>query len=175
MSWKISARIAKHTMTPSDLLSAADLERYCREHQLAAQVVRLEVPTPTVQAAAQAVGCPVDQIVKSVLFLVNGSPVVAITNGLQPIDRRVIAEYYQVGKKRVRLAQSEEVARHTGYAAGALPPFGHRAALTTFLDQQVLVQMQVYAGGGSENALLRLAPGVIQQAVPVILLPLTSS
>lgn len=162
-------------MTGSKLRSAADLEQYCREHHLEAQVVRLEVPTPTVQAAADALGCPPEQIVKTVLFLVDSSPVVAITNGLQPIDRRVIADHYQVGKKRVRLAQAEEVARYTGYTAGALPPFGHLTALPTLLDQQVLAQAQVYAGGGSENALLRLAPAAIQQAVPATLLPLTAS
>lgn len=162
-------------MIDSNLRSAADLEQYCRDHHLAAEVLRLQVPTPTVQAAAQAVGCPPEQIVKSVLFLVNGSPVVAITNGLQPINRRVIAEHFQVGKKRVRLAQAQEVAHHTGYAAGALPPFGHRAVLPTLLDHQVLAQAQVYAGGGSENALLLMAPEVIQQAVTAVLLPLTKS
>jgi prolyl-tRNA editing enzyme YbaK/EbsC (Cys-tRNA(Pro) deacylase) len=148
------------------MLRAADLARFCREHALPARLVRLSVPTPTVQAAAQAVGCPPEQIVKSVLFLVDGSPVVAVASGLARINRRAVAEHCRVSGKRVRLATPAEVAQYTAYPVGALPPFGHPEPLLTLLDFRVLQQEIVYAGGGAEDTLLEMAPQVIQAAVP---------
>lgn len=157
------------------MLSAPDLERYCRERDLAARLLHLSVPTPTVQAAAEAVGCPPAQIVKSVLFLADGSPVVAVASGLARIDRRAVADHCQVSGKRVRLARPEEVEQYTAYPVGALPPFGHPEPLLTLLDFRVLQQDTVYAGGGAENALLEMDPRVIQAAVPTDVVDLIRS
>lgn len=155
------------------MLDAADLELFCRAHGLPARLVRLSVPTPTVQAAAEAVGCPTEQIVKSVLFMADGSPVVAVASGLARINRRAVAEHCQTSGKRVRLASPQEVEAIAGYPVGALPPFGHREPLLTLLDPRVLEQEKVYAGGGDENVLLEMDPQVIRKAVPTDVIDLT--
>jgi prolyl-tRNA editing enzyme YbaK/EbsC (Cys-tRNA(Pro) deacylase) len=68
-----------------------------------------------------------------------------------------------VGKKRVKLATPEMVLEISGYEVGAMPPFGHRQPLTTLIDQRVLDLPEAYAGGGAENAIVRLNPQDILQ------------
>lgn len=63
-------------------LTAGDLERYLRDRHVDAVLLHLPVLTPTVEQAARAVGTSTDDIVKSLLFLVDGRAVVAITCGL---------------------------------------------------------------------------------------------
>lgn len=153
--------------------TGADLEAFCSQHRLAAHVIYVDVPTPTVAAAAKAVGCEVDEIVKSILVMVNGEPQLVVANGERRIDLRVVADHNQLSRKRVRLATAEEVESLTGYPVGALPPFGHRQSLRTLLDAQVLMQTRIYAGGGAENGLLVTKPEEIRKAVEVEILDLT--
>lgn len=139
-------------------LSAEDLQAYMHENGIPGEILRLDVPTPTVESAAQAVGCQTEQIVKSILFMAQAEPVLTITCGIQRVERRVIARRYAVGRKKVKLADADTVLSIGGYEVGAMPPFGHLQALKTLLDQGVLEHAEVYAGGGSGNALVRMAP-----------------
>jgi prolyl-tRNA editing enzyme YbaK/EbsC (Cys-tRNA(Pro) deacylase) len=142
-------------------LTPTDLQAYLQAHAVSGQLLLLDVPTPTVEAAAQAVGARPEQIVKSILFTVDEQPVLAIACGTAYINRSAIAGLYGVGKKRVKLAAPETVLALSGYQVGAMPPFGHRQPLPTLLDHRVLDLPTVYAGGGAENALLRLDPQAI--------------
>lgn len=142
-------------------LGPDDLQAYLHARAIPGELLRLEVPTPTVEAAARAVGADPDRIVKSILFLVDERPVLAITCGTDKVETRALAARFGVGRKRVRLADAHSVLEQTGYAVGAMPPFGHRAPLHTLLDRRVLEKPVVYAGGGSESALLRLSPQTI--------------
>lgn len=139
-------------------MTPADLQTFLHTHAIVGELLFLDVPTPTVETAAQAVGAHPDQIVKSVLFLIDGNPVLAVACGLTPIERRPIADRCQVGRKRVKLANAETVLKFTGYPAGAVPPFGHPQPLPTLVDPGILQYDQVYAGGGAGNALVCLHP-----------------
>jgi prolyl-tRNA editing enzyme YbaK/EbsC (Cys-tRNA(Pro) deacylase) len=139
-------------------LGAHELSGFIQSHSIPGEILHLSVPTPTVEAAAQAVGAQEDQIIKSILFMVDGKPVLAIACGLSTIGRRPIADLFGVGKKRVKLATPEMVLEISGYEVGAMPPFGHRQPLTTLIDQRVLDLSEAYAGGGAENALMCLNP-----------------
>ena len=140
------------------VLKPIDIQNYMDGHGIVGEILLLDVPTPTVEAAALAVGSAPQQIVKSILFMVVDDPVMAIACGTDRVDRRVIAALYGVGRKKVKLASPETVLEASGYEVGAMPPFAHRRPLTTLLDPRVLEQPVVYAGGGAENALLRLSP-----------------
>ena len=120
------------------------------------EILHLEVPTPTVEAAARAVNAENDQIVKTLVFVIRDQPLAAIACGTAPVSRRKIAAHFGVGRKRVKLASAQQVLEITGYPAGAVPPFGHQTPLPTLLDPRVLDYEEVYAGGGAENALVRL-------------------
>lgn len=139
-------------------LNTDDLRDFLEAKAIPAEILHLPVPTPTVETAAQAVGARVQQIVKSILFLVDDKPVLTITCGTAYVERRALADLYGVGKKRVKLASAEEVLKLTGYEVGAMPPFGHRQVLHSLLDRRVLEHTEVYAGGGAENALMRISP-----------------
>lgn len=145
-------------------MDATDLARFIAQHQIPAELVELEAHTPTVEDAARAVGTGVERIVKSLLFLANGAPVLVIASGTSRVDPKRVADHLSLARKRVRFADAETMRQLTGYAAGAMPPFGHRAPLRTLIDCRVLTQPELYAGGGSDHALLRATPETLRQA-----------
>jgi len=144
-------------------LSSIHLRTYLETHAIPGEILHLALPTPTVESAAQAVNAQVEQIVKSILFLLPDRPVLAVTCGMLPIERRSIAAHCGVGRKRVKLAEAASVLAIAGYAVGAMPPFGHRQPLYTLLDPQVLSHKEVFAGGGEDHALLHIDPQYILQ------------
>jgi prolyl-tRNA editing enzyme YbaK/EbsC (Cys-tRNA(Pro) deacylase) len=131
---------------------------FITERGIAAEIVPMTVETPTVPAAAAALGVATSQIIKSLLFLVRDQPVLVIASGETMVDRGILAARFGVGKKQIKLAGPETVLRLTGYPAGGVPPFGHPAPLLTLLDRAVLAWDAVYGGGGDDRTLLRVAP-----------------
>lgn len=131
-----------------NLLNSEHLAEFVKSKQIQAQLVHIDVPTPTVESAAKAVGTSPDRVIKSLVFLVNGEPVLVIASGIQPVDRRTIARHFEVGRKRVKLADAQTVQDVTGFEIGAVPPIGHLNPLTVLIDKRVLQHSTVYGGGG---------------------------
>lgn len=140
----------------------ADLARYIRDKAIDAELVQPPHETPTVPLAAQAMGCTEDQIIKSLLFLIEGdqeeAAALVIGNGTGQIDPRKLAGIFGVGRKRVKLAAPDLVLAWTGFPAGGVPPFGYPQPLATYVDRSVLDQPLVYGGGGDERTLMRITP-----------------
>jgi prolyl-tRNA editing enzyme YbaK/EbsC (Cys-tRNA(Pro) deacylase) len=147
----------------TDPLTPNDLEAYLRENQIDAEIIRLDAPTPTVQDAADAVGVSPDQIVKSLLFLIEEHPVLVIASGLGRIDRRKLAARFEINRRKTHFADAETVQSLTGFPVGAVPPIGHRTELDVLVDPAVMAQDFVFGGGGSETALLRIDPQLIRK------------
>ena len=139
-------------------MTPADLQAFMERHAIHGQIVFLDVPTPTVETAAAAVGTQPENIIKSVLFSLREQVVLAISCGTEPIERRVIAARYGIGRKRVKLAPANLVLQVTGYHVGTVPPFGHPTPLETLIDPRVMALDQAYAGGGEHNALVKVNP-----------------
>jgi Cys-tRNA(Pro) deacylase len=146
------------------MLTPADLVAYIAEHRIRAELLLMREDTPTVADAARVLGVSPDQIVKSVVFLVDGRPHLVIANGSRRISPGRLAALFGLGKKRVRLAPPEVALDATGYPVGAMPPFGHVTPLPTLLDRHVLAQEEVFAGGGGIDHLLRIAPEELLRA-----------
>jgi len=142
----------------------AQLERFMRQRGIQGEFVHPGAPTPTVASAALAVGATPDQILKTLLFLIRGEPVLAIASGQGYVDRAKLAAEYGVGKKQVKLAGVAQVLEITGYPVGAVPPFGHLSPLRTLIDPGVMELKIVYAGGGEIDCLLRTSPEEILRA-----------
>lgn len=153
-------------------LNPGDLEEFMRENEIPGEIIHLDVPTPTVKSAAQAVGTTPENIVKSILFLVGERNVLTITCGPEFVERRAISAHYNIGRKKVKLADPDHVLQETGYHVGAMPPFGHHLPLHTLVDKRLLDKKQVYAGGGSDRTLLRIDPQAILKSTQAEVLDL---
>jgi Cys-tRNA(Pro) deacylase len=138
------------------MLTSQDLQQFIDQNQIAAEILPMEQGTPTVPDAARALGVEEDQIIKSLVFVVDGQPTLVITNGTRKIDNRLVARHYGVGRKRAKMARAEQALEITGYAVGAMPPFGHRTRLRTIVDPGVVDHQEIFGGGGEIDALLRL-------------------
>jgi Cys-tRNA(Pro) deacylase len=154
------------------MLTTEHLKDFLKQHEVDAELLQLTVPTPTVEDAAEAVGARPEQVVKSLLFMVDDQPVVAIACGTARVDRRPIASHFGVGRKRVKLGDAETVLATTGYPIGAMPPFGQKQKLLTLVDHRVLEHEQVFAGGGSIDALMRINPADIVRMTDAVELDL---
>ncbi|MGD8603328.1 MAG: YbaK/EbsC family protein [Anaerolineales bacterium] len=157
------------------MLDSNDLQAYLRAHHILAKVMHLENPTPTVTDAAVAVGVEPDQIIKSLLFMVDERPVLAIANGLQDVERRALARYFNVGRKRVKLAGPQKVLDISGYPVGGVPPVGWKTDVQAFINPAILKYDVVYAGGGEINVLVEMSPEDIQRLSGAIEYNLTLS
>lgn len=157
------------------LLTPFDLQVFMRSRAIPGEIITLNTPTPTVEAAAQALGVSTNAILKSILFLIKNRPLLAIASGTALIEKRLIAAEYRVNPKLVKLAYPQEMLVIAGYEAGAMPPFGHLQPLPTLIDPQVLRLSQAYAGGGAENAMLRLNPADILRASQSKIIHLTAN
>ncbi len=116
--------------------------------------------TKTAQDAANAIGCPVSAIVKSLVFVViNGDgseePVVALVPGDLRLDAGALAEAADAtGSRRASL---DEVRDATGYAAGGTPPFGHTTNLRVFADEQLRRTDPVWAAAGTPTTVFPIS------------------
>jgi prolyl-tRNA editing enzyme YbaK/EbsC (Cys-tRNA(Pro) deacylase) len=124
---------------------------------LTLQVVELPGSTRTAVEAAQAIGCQVGQIVKSLVFKGKHSerPVLVAASGPNRVDERKIEALISepLGK-----ADAEFVRQRTGFVIGGVPPVGHSERLETFIDQDLLQYDEIWAAAGTPHAVFRLTP-----------------
>ncbi len=146
-------------------LTSEDLIRFVQDQNVAAKIMILPETTPTVAAAAAVMGVSTDQIIKSVLFLADGEPVLVVSNGLTRIAWKRLADYLGVSRRRLKTAVAEQVLDITGYPVGAVPPFGHKRPLRTVVDTAVYDQTTIYGGGGEIHALMRLSTDELRRIV----------
>ncbi len=139
-------------------LTGTDLQQFIEAHGIAATILPLDAHTATVSDAARALNVAAAQIIKSLVFLNDGHPLLVINNGLARVDRKKLAGFLGVGRKRVKFASADQALEMTGYVVGSMPPFGHRLKLTTLVDPAVTTLEVVYGGGGDLDAMLRVTP-----------------
>lgn len=118
--------------------------------------------TRTAEDAAAAIGCDVAQIVKSLVFLVDDEPVVALVGGADRLDEARLAE--AASGTEVRRAQADEVRLATGYAVGGVPPFGHARPLRCYVDDALLAHDVVWAAAGTPRHVFAVAPAALVAA-----------
>jgi Cys-tRNA(Pro) deacylase len=112
--------------------------------------------TRTAEDAARAIGTTLGQIVKSLIFVADGHPVLALASGKNRVDPRKLAR--AAGAARIERADADLVRATTGFAIGGVPPVGHAAALETFIDEDLLGYDLVYAAAGTPTAIFPIAP-----------------
>jgi prolyl-tRNA editing enzyme YbaK/EbsC (Cys-tRNA(Pro) deacylase) len=111
--------------------------------------------TKTAVDAADAIGCPVSAIVKSLVFVVDDEPVVALVPGDLQLDTSKLAT--AAGGDLSRRASLDEVREATGYAAGGTPPFGHARELRVFADPALKRNDPVWAAAGTPTTVFPIS------------------
>jgi prolyl-tRNA editing enzyme YbaK/EbsC (Cys-tRNA(Pro) deacylase) len=129
---------------------------FLREAGAEGRIEQFEEETPTAADAAAAVGCGLDQIVKSLVFVCGERPVVALVPGDRRADRAKVA--HAVGAPKARVASPDEVRQATGFDPGAVAPFPLPNVETVLVERALLGHALVWAGAGSPHHLLGLPP-----------------
>jgi prolyl-tRNA editing enzyme YbaK/EbsC (Cys-tRNA(Pro) deacylase) len=121
------------------------------------KVRELPADTSTAEAAAQAVGAPLGSIVKSLIFLADGDPLLVLVSGDQRADVKGLRAQLGLSKRRLRIAQPAEVLEHTGFEVGGVPPVGHETPLRTLVDRTLNRFETVWAAAGNAHAVFPIA------------------
>src|SRR5579859_2237113 len=108
---------------------------------VAIEIRRYPAGTHTAQDAAAAIGCDVAQIVKSLVFLAAGDPVVVLVSGSDRVDESKVAAV--LGVSSVRRATANEARDATGFVVGGVPPFGHTTPIRVVADGALLRHAEV--------------------------------
>lgn len=126
------------------------------------EVVELPASTRTAKDAAQAVGCEVSQIAKSLVFRrePSGDPVMVIASGTNRVDERRVELH--LGEK-VGIADADYVREVTGFSIGGVPPVGHLVELDVLIDEDLLKHDVIWAAAGTPHAVFRLEPEALKE------------
>jgi len=134
--------------------SAERVRTYLAEHGLSGGIVTYERSTKTAQMAAEAMGCDLGQIVKSLVFVAGGTPVMVLVAGDRRGDTAAIAGL--VGAEEAHFADAETVRVATGYAIGAVSPFDLPEDLTVLADDSLLRFDTVFPAAGTASSMVRI-------------------
>lgn len=141
--------------------SAQRVQAALNQIGLALQVVEFDASTRTAQDAANAIGCTVGQIVKSLIFVTRQTRrgVLVLVSGANRVDEKKIGAL--LGEK-IEKADADFVRARTGFVIGGVPPVGHLEKLETLIDEDLLNYDVIWAAAGTPNAVFRLTPADLQ-------------
>jgi prolyl-tRNA editing enzyme YbaK/EbsC (Cys-tRNA(Pro) deacylase) len=138
--------------------TAQKVAESARELGLDIAIKEFTATTRTAEDAAAAIGCTVAQIVKSLVFVVDGQPALALVSGPNRLDEAKLAALCGVSKGKVKRADAETVRAATGFAIGGVPPFGHPSQLPVYIDQDFWQFEVIWAAAGTPNAVFAITP-----------------
>jgi Cys-tRNA(Pro) deacylase len=130
-----------------------------REAGLEITTRRFPEGTKTAADAAAAIGVSVGQIVKSLVFGVDGEIVMALVSGSNQLDEKKLAA--AAGGAKCARVDADAARDATGYPIGGVPPFGHSTQLRVFVDPDLLQYDEVWAAAGTWNDNFGAAPADI--------------
>lgn len=143
---------------------AQKVQEFLTSLGLSVEVKELPHSTRTAQEAAQAIGCTVGQIAKSLVFrgVHTGKAILVVASGLNRVNEARLAE--SAGEP-IAKADAAFVQKHTGFAIGGVPPVGHSSPLETYIDKDLLQYKEIWAAAGTPHAVFRLTPEELQRIV----------
>jgi len=146
-----------HQLDPS----SQKVQEYLRSVGVDVRVTEMPVTTRTAKEAAQAIGCSVAQIAKSIVFRTaqSGRPILVIASGANRVNERRIAELIgeQIGK-----ATPEFVRETIGFVIGGVPPVGHSNPVETWIDRDLLQFDIIWAAAGTPFTVFSIRPNQLQ-------------
>ncbi len=137
--------------------SAQKVQAALQQLGMTLQVVELPDTTRSASDAAQAIGCGVEQIAKSLVFRGKQTqrPILIIASGTNRVNEKRIGEL--LGEP-IEKADADFVRQKTGFAIGGVPPVGHTEQPVIFIDEDLLHYDEIWAAAGTPHAVFRLLP-----------------
>jgi Cys-tRNA(Pro) deacylase len=137
--------------------SAQRVQEELRKLGYSGDVHEHQASTRTAVEAAEAAGCEVGQIVKSLVFRLepSGEPVLVLVSGSNRVHEKRLGR--QLGGTLER-ADADYVHTVSGYAIGGVPPVGHKTPLKTYIDEDLLQYQTIWAAAGTPNAVFEITP-----------------
>jgi Cys-tRNA(Pro) deacylase len=118
---------------------------------LPSELTEFDASTHTAQDAANAVGCELGQIVKTLFFLAEGRATMALVAGDRQVDTALLAQLLGVGRKRLKMGSPDEVLEYTGYPVGGVAPVGALNPCDVVVDESLQRFAQIWAAAGNGN------------------------
>lgn len=140
-------------------MSTTAVERFvaaARAQGIDPQVKMFPNDTRTAVQAAEALGCELGQIVKSLIFTADDELVLVLASGSNRVDESVAAPHF--GVTTLGKADAAGVRSATGFAIGGVPPFGHPTRLRSVIDEDLLQYSEIWAAAGAPDAVFALTP-----------------
>lgn len=144
--------------------SAQKVKDAAAEAGLAITIVEMPESTRTAEEAANACGCNVAQIVKSLVFqgAESGKPLLLLVSGKNRVDEKAVAEH--IGEE-LRRPNGRYVRQVTGFAIGGIPPLAHANPMAVFMDRDLLTHSEIWAAAGTPNCVFKSAPQLLCDTV----------
>ena len=141
---------------------AQRVQKALRECGLEAEVMELPQSTRSAKEAAEAVGCSVSQIAKSIVFRTTQSqrPILVIASGPNRINEDRISSLVS---EPVKMANPDFVKSKTGFSIGSVAPVGHLEKPEIFIDEDLFKYKEIWAAAGTPHAVFRLTPQELEK------------
>jgi len=152
--------------------SARKVQQALEAQGFSFHVTELPASTRTAREAAEAIGCRLGQIAKSLVFqgMSSGEPILVIASGSNRVNEIKLSEL--VGEP-VEKAGADFVRQRTGFSIGGVPPVGHAEPIRTWIDEDLLAYEAIWAAAGTPHAVFELAPADLARMTAGILAAIT--
>lgn len=134
--------------------AVASVQRALVEAGVRDTVEVFETKVPTASAAASVLGCELAAITNSLVFELDGGPLLILSSGAARVDTDYVAS--QLGSGRIRRATARFVLEHTGQEVGGVAPVGHLHKIRTLLDSTLEQHEILWAGAGDHNSIFSI-------------------
>ena len=126
------------------------------------EIVQLTDSARTAKEAADALGCDIAQIAKSIVFRLKstGEPLLVVASGINRINEKSIAQQLQ---DKLGKADADFVRESTGFVIGGVPPLGHKNTVRTLIDEDLFQYETIWAAAGHPKAVFKLTPDELEK------------
>ena len=135
------------------------VQEYLLKFGMKLEVVEYDESTKTAQEAADAIGCEIGQIVKSLVFKSKNQPILFLVSGKNKLNVDKVSKELKI---EIKKADASFVKEATGFSIGGIPPVAHQTTMDTFIDQDLLDYKEVWAAAGMPFSVFRLESRMLQ-------------
>ena len=140
------------SLSPRDRVRAA-----LKAFGLPSELTEFDASTRTAQDAANAIGCELGQIVKTLFFLADGRPTMTLVAGDRQADTGLVAQLIGVGRKKLKMGSPEQVLEYTGYSLGGVSPVGALTPCDVVIDDSLQRFETIWAAAGNGHTVFPIS------------------